>query len=163
MKIIVLVKQVPDSTEIRVDKVTGTLIRAGVPSIINPDDLAGVEAALQLKEKYGATVTIISMGPPQATGMLKEEKALAGDRDCMHNYTADQAGQTADHRYPYPAALFRFPRQCSCEVKQHDPAFRQAPFGYSRVLFFFAESASHSVFCVLYIYPAAYDHVLSYR
>ena len=49
MKIIVLVKQVPDSTEIRVDKVTGTLIRAGVPSIINPDDLAGVEAALQLK------------------------------------------------------------------------------------------------------------------
>ena len=57
MKIIVLVKQVPDSTEIRVDKVTGTLIRAGVPSIINPDDLAGVEAALQLKEKMGASVT----------------------------------------------------------------------------------------------------------
>ena len=55
MKIIVLVKQVPDSTEIRVDKVTGTLIRAGVPSIINPDDLAGVEAALQLKEKYGTS------------------------------------------------------------------------------------------------------------
>ena len=55
-KIVVLVKQVPDSTEIRVDKVTGTLIRAGVPSIINPDDPAGVEAALQLKEKYGATV-----------------------------------------------------------------------------------------------------------
>ena len=68
MKIIVLVKQVPDSTEIRVDKVTGTLIRAGVPSIINPDDLAGVEAALQLKEKMGATVTIVSMGPPQAAG-----------------------------------------------------------------------------------------------
>ena len=52
MKIIVLVKQVPDSTEIRVDKVTGTLIRAGVPSIINPDDLAGVEAALQLSLRY---------------------------------------------------------------------------------------------------------------
>ncbi len=49
MKIIVLVKQVPDSTEIRVDKVTGTLIRAGVPSIINPDDLAGVEEALKIK------------------------------------------------------------------------------------------------------------------
>ena len=72
MKIIVLVKQVPDSTEIRVDKVTGTLIRAGVPSIINPDDLAGVEAALQLKEKMDATVTIVSMGPPQAAEMLKE-------------------------------------------------------------------------------------------
>ena len=82
MKIIVLVKQVPDSTEIRVDKVTGTLIRAGVPSIINPDDLAGVEAALQLKEKYGASVTIISMGPPQATGMLKELYARGVD-ECI--------------------------------------------------------------------------------
>ena len=106
------------------------------------------------------------MPPPHKRSSFQRasaEKASAGDRDCMHNYTADQAGQTADHKYPYPAALFRFPRQCSCEVKQHDPAFRQAPFGYSRVLFFFAESASHSVFCVLYIYPAAYDHVLSYR
>ena len=100
MKIIVLVKQVPDSTEIRVDKVTGTLIRAGVPSIINPDDLAGVEAALQLKEKYGATVTIISMGPPQATGMLKElyargvdecilitDRKFAGDDTCATSST----------------------------------------------------------------------------
>ena len=78
-KIVVLVKQVPDSTEIRVDKVTGTLIRAGVASIINPDDLAGVEAALQLKEKYGATVDIITMGPPQATEMLKELYARGVD------------------------------------------------------------------------------------
>ena len=82
MKIIVLVKQVPDSTEIRVDKVTGTLIRAGVPSIINPDDLAGVEAALQLKEKEGATVTIVSMGPPMAADMLKELYARGVD-DCV--------------------------------------------------------------------------------
>ena len=58
------------------------MIRAGVPSIINPDDLAGVEAALQLKEKYGATVTIISMGPPQATGMLKELYARGVD-ECI--------------------------------------------------------------------------------
>ena len=82
MKIIVLVKQVPDSTEIRVDKVTGTLIRAGVPSIINPDDLAGVEAALQLKEKMDATVTIVSMGPPQAAEMLKELYARGVD-ECV--------------------------------------------------------------------------------
>ena len=83
MKIIVLVKQVPDSTEIRVDKVTGTLIRAGVPSIINPDDLAGVEAALQLKEKYGATVTIISMGPPQASDLLFECIAKGADEGIL--------------------------------------------------------------------------------
>ena len=73
MKIIVLVKQVPDSTEIRVDKVTGALIREGVPTIINPDDLAGVEEALKIKEtRDDVTVTVISMGPPQAGGMLKE-------------------------------------------------------------------------------------------
>lgn len=79
MKIIVLVKQVPDSTEIRVDKVTGTLIRAGVPSIINPDDLAGVEVALQLKEKMDANITIVSMGPPMAADMLKELYARGVD------------------------------------------------------------------------------------
>ncbi len=78
-KIIVLVKQVPDSTEIRVDKQTGTLIRAGVPAIINPDDLAAVEAALQLKEKYGATVHVVTMGPPQATGMQRELYARGVD------------------------------------------------------------------------------------
>lgn len=82
MKIVVLVKQVPDSTEIRVDKETGTLIRAGVPSIINPDDLAGVEEALKLKETTGATVTIVSMGPPQASEMLKELYARGVD-ECV--------------------------------------------------------------------------------
>lgn len=82
MKIVVLVKQVPDSTEIRVDKETGTLIRAGVPSIINPDDLAGVEEALKLKESMGAIVTIISMGPPQASEMLKELYARGVD-ECI--------------------------------------------------------------------------------
>ena len=82
MKIIVLVKQVPDSTEIRVDKVTGTLIRAGVPSIINPDDLAGVEEALKIKETTGANVTVISMGPPQAKDMLRELYARGVD-ECV--------------------------------------------------------------------------------
>lgn len=72
MKIIVLAKQVPDTTEIKVDKATGTLIRAGVPSIINPDDLAGIEEALALKETHDAHVTVLTMGPSQAEGMLRE-------------------------------------------------------------------------------------------
>ena len=68
MKIVVCVKQVPDTTEVKLDPKTNTLIRDGVPSIINPDDKAGIEAALQLREKLndGSTVTIVSMGPPQA-------------------------------------------------------------------------------------------------
>lgn len=70
MNIIVLVKQVPDTTEIKIDKETNTLIRAGVKSIINPDDLAGVEAALTLKNLYGGTVTTVTMGPPHADKMI---------------------------------------------------------------------------------------------
>lgn len=79
MKIVVLVKQVPDTTEMNVDKETGTLIRTGVPTIINPDDLAGIEAALQLKEQMGATVTALTMGPTQAEGMLRELLARGVD------------------------------------------------------------------------------------
>jgi len=79
MKIVVCVKQVPDTTEVRLDPVTNTLIRDGVPSIINPDDKAGIEAALTLKEKVGGTVTIVSMGPPQAEEALREALAMGAD------------------------------------------------------------------------------------
>ena len=79
MKIIVCIKQVPDTSEVKLDPKTNTLIRDGVPSIINPDDKAGIEAALQLKEKVGGTVTVISMGPPQADAALREALAMGCD------------------------------------------------------------------------------------
>jgi electron transfer flavoprotein beta subunit len=79
MKILVLVKQVPDTTEIKIDKETNTLIRKGIKSIINPDDLAGVEEALKLKEQYGGTVTTVTMGPPQAEKMIRELYARGVD------------------------------------------------------------------------------------
>ncbi|MEW5937921.1 MAG: electron transfer flavoprotein subunit beta/FixA family protein [Candidatus Thermoplasmatota archaeon] len=79
MKIIVCVKQVPDTTEVRIDPKTGTLIREGVPSIVNPDDKHAVEEALRLKEEHGGTVTAISMGPPQADEALREVSAMGVD------------------------------------------------------------------------------------
>lgn len=79
MKIIVCIKQVPDTTEVKLDPKTGTLIRDGVPSIINPDDKAGLEAALRLKDQYGAHVMVISMGPPQADAALREALAMGAD------------------------------------------------------------------------------------
>jgi electron transfer flavoprotein beta subunit len=79
MNIIVCIKQVPDTTEVRLDPVTGTLIREGVPSIINPDDKAGLEAALRLKDAHGAHITAISMGPPQADAALREALAMGAD------------------------------------------------------------------------------------
>lgn len=79
MKIVVCIKQVPDTVEVRIDPKTGTLIRDGVPSIINPDDKTGIEAALALKEKTGGTVTVVSMGPPQADVALREALAMGCD------------------------------------------------------------------------------------
>lgn len=79
MKIVVCIKQVPDTTEVRLDPKTGTLIRQGVPSIINPDDKSGLEAALQLKDLYGAHITALTMGPPQAENALKEALAMGVD------------------------------------------------------------------------------------
>ncbi|MFI3298093.1 MAG: electron transfer flavoprotein subunit beta/FixA family protein [bacterium] len=80
MNIVVCIKQVPDTTEIRLDPTTGTLIRDGVPSIINPDDKGGLELALQLKERYNAHITAITMGPLQADVALREALAMGVDR-----------------------------------------------------------------------------------
>ncbi len=80
MKIVVCIKQVPDTNEVRLDPKTGTLIREGVPSIINPDDKAGLEAALRLKDSLGAEITVLSMGPPQADTALREALAMGADK-----------------------------------------------------------------------------------
>ena len=80
MKIVVCLKQVPDTTEIKIDPVKGTLIREGVPSIINPDDKAGLEAALTMKDKHGAEVIVLSIGPMQAEEALREALAMGADR-----------------------------------------------------------------------------------
>ncbi len=79
MKIIVCIKQVPDTNEVRLDPVTGTLIRDGVPSIINPDDKAGLEAALAIKDTMDAHVSVVTMGPLQADAVLREALAMGAD------------------------------------------------------------------------------------
>lgn len=79
MNIVVCIKQVPDTNEVRIDPVKGTLIREGVPSIMNPDDKAGLEAALRIKDEIGAVVSVISMGPRQADIVLREAVAMGAD------------------------------------------------------------------------------------
>ena len=82
MEIVCLIKQVPDTTDVKIDPKTGTLIREGVPSIINPDDKNALEEALVLKERFGGKVTVVSMGPPQAEEALREAYAMGAD-DCI--------------------------------------------------------------------------------
>lgn len=88
MNIIVCIKQVPETTEVRINPQTNTLIREGVKSIINPFDMYAIEEAVRLKEKFGGKATVITMGPPQAEAALKEaisigidEGVLVSDRD----------------------------------------------------------------------------------
>ena len=83
MNILVCIKQVPDTTEIKINPVTGTLIRDGVPSIMNPDDKGGLEMALRLKDEHNAHVTVITMGPPQAELILREAMAMGADRSIL--------------------------------------------------------------------------------
>ena len=105
MKIVVCAKQVPDTTEVKLDPKTNTLIRDGVPSIINPDDKAGIEAALQLKEKVGGTVTVISMGPPQADAALREALAMGCDEAILVTDSAFGGADTWARSSTIAAAL----------------------------------------------------------
>lgn len=80
MRILVCIKQVPDTNEVKINQETGTLIRAGVPSIMNPDDKNALEEALVLKDKCGAEVIVISMGPLQAKEILNEALSMGADK-----------------------------------------------------------------------------------
>ena len=79
MNIVVCLKQVPDTTVVKIDPKTGTLIRDGVPSIINPEDKHALEGALQLKEQVGGKVTVVSMGLPMAKAALREALCMGAD------------------------------------------------------------------------------------
>ena len=79
MNIVVCIKQVPDTTEIKIDPVKNTLIRQGVPSIMNPFDKNALETALQLKDTYGGKVVAIAMGPQQAKAVLREAISMGAD------------------------------------------------------------------------------------
>ncbi len=79
MNIIVCIKQVPNTTDVKIDPVTNTLIREGVESVINPFDVYAIEEGVRLKERFGGKVTVITMGPPQAENALKEAISLGCD------------------------------------------------------------------------------------
>ena len=105
MNIVVCIKQVPNTNEVKLDPKTGTLIREGVPSIINPDDKAGLEAALRLKDSQGAHVTVLSMGPPQADAVLREALAMGADEAVLVTDRAFGGADTWATAHTIAAAL----------------------------------------------------------
>ncbi|HLO26742.1 MAG TPA: electron transfer flavoprotein subunit beta, partial [Geobacteraceae bacterium] len=79
MRIVACIKQVPDTTQVQIDPVTNTLVREGIPFIVNPYDTHAIEESLRLKDRFGFRVTVISMGPPNAEATLRKALALGVD------------------------------------------------------------------------------------
>lgn len=107
MHIVCCIKQVPDTTQVKIDPVTNTLIRAGVEAICNPYDLVGVEAAVRLKEKHGGKVTVITMGPPQADSALRDCLAIGADEAVLLSDRAFAGADTLATSYTLAQAIAR--------------------------------------------------------
>ena len=105
MKIIVCIKQVPDTTEVKIDPEKGTLIREGVPSIVNPFDEYAVEAALRMKESKGGSVSVITMGPPQAVEALRKCIAMGADEGILVSDRAFAGSDTWSTSYTLAKAI----------------------------------------------------------
>jgi len=107
MHAIVCIKQVPDTTEVSINPETGTLIREGVPSIINPFDTYAIEEALLWREKFGGRVTVVSMGPPQAEDALREAIAMGADEAILLSDRAFAGADTLATAYTLAEAIKR--------------------------------------------------------
>lgn len=105
MHAVVCVKQVPDTAEVRIDPETNTLIREGVPSIINPYDSHAVEAAVRIKEQVGGKVTVITMGPPQAEEVLRKAISLGADEGILLSDRAFAGSDTLATSYVLAQAI----------------------------------------------------------
>ncbi len=116
MHVIVCVKQVPDTTQVRVDPVTNTLIREGIPTVVNPFDYYALECALGLKDRYGATVTLISMGPPDAVKSLKKCLGHGADRAILLTDRAFAGADTWATSYALSSAIRRLHAELPVEL-----------------------------------------------
>ncbi|MDR3567178.1 MAG: electron transfer flavoprotein subunit beta/FixA family protein [Syntrophobacteraceae bacterium] len=118
MHVAVCIKQVPDTAEVKIDPETNTLVRAGIESMANPYDMTALEEALRLKDKYGAKVTALSMGPPQADSVLRQalsmgaddavllsDRAFAGADTLATSYTLSKAIETLGLAQPVDLVL----------------------------------------------------------
>lgn len=105
MHIVVCVKQVPDTTNVRINPETNTLMREGVESIMNPFDEYALEEALRLKDAMGARVTVVSMGPPQADAVLREAMARGADDGVLLTDRAFAGADTLATSYAIAQAI----------------------------------------------------------
>jgi len=105
MDIIVCIKQVPETTEVRINPETNTLIREGVKSIINPFDMYAIEEAVRIKERFGGKATVITMGPPQADSALREAISMGIDEAILLSDRAFAGSDTWATSYTLASAI----------------------------------------------------------
>jgi len=105
VNIIVCIKQVPNTTDVRIDPQTNTLIREGVESVINPFDTYAIEEGIRLKERFGGKVTVITMGPPQAESSLREAISLGADEGILISDRAFAGSDTWATSYTLSMAI----------------------------------------------------------
>ena len=105
MKIIVPIKQVPETNAVKMDEATGTMVRDGVEAIINPLDLYAIECALRLRQEHGGEVVAISMGPPKAETALREAIAMGCDSGVLVSDKAFGGADTWATSYVLSAAI----------------------------------------------------------
>jgi len=105
MNIIVCIKQVPNTTDVKIDPKTNTLVREGVESIINPFDTYALEEGIRLKERFGGKVTVLTMGPPQAESALREAVSLGADELILVSDRAFAGSDTLATSYTLAQAI----------------------------------------------------------
>ena len=111
MLVVACIKQVPDTTQVKVDPVTGTLIREGVPFIMNPYDTHALEESLKLKDKFGFRVAVISMGPPNAEVTLRKALAVGADRAILLSDRAFGGADTLATSMAIAQAIMKLARE----------------------------------------------------
>jgi electron transfer flavoprotein beta subunit len=107
MNVVVCLKQVPGTTEVKIDPQTNTLIRQGIENIINPFDTYALEEGVRLKEQHGGKVTVITMGPPQAEDALREAISLGADEAVLLSDSAFAGADTWATAYTLSRAITR--------------------------------------------------------
>ncbi len=116
MNLVCCIKQVPDTNDVKIDPETNTLIRSGVESITNPYDLVAVQAAIDIKGRYGGTVTVITMGPPQAEASLREALSLGADRAVLLSDRAFAGADTLATSYTLFKAIDKLGRESPVDL-----------------------------------------------
>ncbi|PIV82705.1 MAG: electron transfer flavoprotein subunit beta [Nitrospirae bacterium CG_4_9_14_3_um_filter_53_35] len=108
MNIVVCIKQVPDVSDVRINPETHTLIREGVPSIINPFDMYAIEEGIRLRERFGGKVTVLTMGPPQAEAALRDAVSMGADDAVLLSDRAFAGSDTLATSYTLSMAIRKF-------------------------------------------------------